>query len=74
MTFVRSVTGDATACESQRSAGGAVVVVQRRRVAAAREVQVAAPVVVAVERGDAAADEVLEVTGVPMLDGAWSPR
>ena len=56
--------------ESQGAAPLAVVAVQRRRLAAAGEVQLAAPVVVAVERGHAAADEVLEVTGVPMLDGA----
>ncbi len=44
--------------------------VQRCRLAAAGEEQLAEPVVVAVERSHAAADEVLEVTGVPMVDGA----
>ena len=46
----------------------AVVVVQRGRLAAAGEEQLAAPVVVAVEGGHAAADEVLEVSGVLMVD------
>ena len=56
--------------EPQRAAELTVVVVQRSRFAAAGEEQVAAPIVVAVEGGDTAADEVLEVAGVAMVDGA----
>ena len=70
MTAVRSVTGDASGVKRKRTAERAVVVVQRGRLAAAGEEQLAAPVVVAVEGGHAAADEVLEVSGVPVVDGA----
>ena len=56
--------------EPQRPADRAVVAVQRGRRAAAGEVQLAATVVVAVERGDAATDEVLEVAVVAVVDAA----
>ena len=54
--------------EPQGAAPLAAVAVQRRRLAAAGEVQLAAPVAVAVERGHAAADEVLEVTRILVVD------
>ena len=54
--------------EPQRAARRAVVVVQGRRVRAAGEVELGAPVVVAVEDGDAAADEERELAVVGVLD------
>ena len=54
--------------EAQGPADRAVVVVQRGRLAAAGEEQFGKPVVVAVEGGHSAADEVLEVSGVLMVD------
>ena len=54
--------------EPQRATGVALVAVEGGRFAAAGEVQVGAPVVVAVERGDAAAHEELELTVVPVVD------
>ena len=68
MTAVRSVTGDGDRREPQGSADRAVVVVQRGGLAAAGEEQLVAPVAVAVERGDAAADEVLELAVVGVVD------
>ena len=70
VTAVKVGDGRRERREAQRSARRALVVVQRRRLAAAGEVQLAAPVVVAVERRHAAADEVLEVTGVAVIDAA----
>ena len=70
MTPVRSVTGEASGGEPQRPARRAVVAVERRWRAAAGEEQVAAAVVVAVERGHPAADEVLEVALVAVIDPA----
>ena len=70
MTAVRSVIGDVTGSNRSAPPVALEVAVQRSRRAPAGEVQLAATVVVAVERGDAAADEVLEVTLVAVVDAA----
>ena len=68
MTAVRSVIGLGSAAKASAPPAWRVVDEQRRGRFAAGEVQVRPAVGVAVERGHATADEVVEVTGVGVHD------
>ena len=68
MTAVRSVIGDDLPGEAERAAHRALVEVERSGLAAPGEEQFVAPVVVAVERRHAAADEEVRLPRVPVVD------
>ena len=54
--------------ESKGAANRAVVAIEGAGIGAARQVEVAAPVFVTVEHGDAASNEVLELAVIDMVD------
>ena len=68
MTPVRSVVADASGAKRSGPVGVLSLLVQGGGLAPAGEVEIWQPVVVAVERGDAAAHEELELTVVAVVD------
>ena len=68
MTAVRSVTGEVTCSKRSAPATSLVVAVEGSGRRTAGEVEVVEPVAVAVERGDAAADEELVLALVGVVD------